>query len=162
MIKKGLFEAKSRRNKDNTGEIDPDSQSRSETTIYQEAVPWEQSNKMEVDSEITFTLNNQKVNRDSTSAEEQMDTSDELVDLNVDKFIAECQEDARRRSHKRELLGTEERQDFRMGQSHEMIKEAEEGKARMLATPGTNLSEFKQQANIVDESYMVIGGHVDE
>ena len=131
MIKKGLFEdneaswdtsqvVKSKQNKDKTGEINPEgesSQSGSETTIYQEAVLQDQSNKMEVDSEITFNLINQKVNTDSMSSEEQMDTSDELADLNVDKFIAECQKDARQRSHEREPLCAEERQDFRMGQS---------------------------------------------
>ena len=77
-------------------------QSNSETTIYREAVLQEQPNVFDdiptdctdkelvqvVDKEISFHIKR----KDSTSSDDQIDTSDELLD--VDKFIADCQEDA--------------------------------------------------------------------
>ena len=68
--------------------------SHSDTTIYREAVrPESDTNRVEViDREISFNIKR----KESTSSEDQIDTSDELLD--VDKFIADCQEDARRRS----------------------------------------------------------------
>ena len=162
------------KNKAKQGE--PTSESYSETTIYHEAVmPDDKVNKIQVDDEVSFKV--PENNRNSTSSEDQIDTSDELLD--VDKFIADCQEDARRRSHevvdrdpdyRRHKLDGQNETD----QSTQIIREAEASKAAMLATPGNyqstcnritinlELTGTKQQASEVDENYLVIRGNIDE
>ena len=204
MLKNGLFKA----NEDSADKTVKDKQkseyetnlSNSETTIYHEAVlpdnvvvqgnetidnerGWSTDN-IQVDPEITFKLNqdvnnsneNIQINRrESSSSEEHIDTSDELLD--VDKFIADCQESVRRRTQDDK---GEQHLKKQMNQADQIIKDAEENKARMLATPGNCQINFPvihnqlepgqinaplmahQQATLVDENYLVIGGHVDE
>ena len=155
--------------------------SNSETTIYREAVLPEQQlvvNKISsdkdmvqiVDNEISFHVKR----KDSTSSDEQIDTSDELLD--VDKFIADCQEDARRQSKESHPSGRDDQitddghgHGHHQSQADQVVKEAEASRARMIATPGNdhpmvdyNVMQCRQQATIVDENYLVIGNQVDE
>ena len=85
-------------------------QSTSATTIYQNVLQkvgqeqteqncLEQANLMEVDSEVAFKLTEsivnvtEKPNRFSSSSEDQVDTSDELIEFDMDindRFIADC------------------------------------------------------------------------
>ena len=152
--------------------------SQSETTIYKEALVPEgnnsvlqppedqESDKIEVvDKEISFHIKR----KDSTSSDDQIDTSDKLLD--VDKFIADCQEDARRRSRDRDGERSSDNMNAhhrRTSQTDQAIKEAEAAKARMMATPGKypleihEIDNFRQHANIVDESYLVIGNQIDD
>ena len=82
--------------------------SSSETTIYQCAlqkevspddkldVPQDDQIEIDVDSEIAFRINQTEVNkiqRLSSSSDEQVDTSDEMLEIDVDineRFIADC------------------------------------------------------------------------
>ena len=61
----------------------------SDTTIYQEAVKAVAIEYQETDPEISFKINSK---RESTSSEDQIDTSDEILD--VDNFIADCARNA--------------------------------------------------------------------
>ena len=58
------------------------------------------SHEVVVDPEITFKIDDKsKEHRNSSSSEERIDTSDELmeVDLDInDRFIADCKEEANR------------------------------------------------------------------
>ena len=149
-----------------------------ETTIYKEVLVLEgnnsilqppedrESDRIEVvDKEISFHIKR----KDSTSSDDQIDTSDELLD--VDKFIADCQEDARRRLRDRDGERTSDDMNAhhrRTSQTNQAIKEAEAAKARMMATPGKypvkihEIDNFRQQANIVDKSYLVIWNQIDD
>ena len=204
MLKNGLFKA----NEDSADKTVKDKQkseyetnlSNSETTIYHKAVlpdnivvqgnetidneRGQSTDNIQVDPEITFKLNqdannsneNIQINRrESSSSEEHIDTSDELLD--VDKFIADCQESVRRRTQDDK---GEQHLKKQVNQADQIIKDAEENKARMLATPGNCQINFPvihnqlepgqinaplmahQHATLVDENYLVIGGHVDE
>ena len=63
----------------------------SETTIYKDAV---HKQREEDDPEISFNFKNK---RDSSSSEERIDTSDELMEIDVnDQFIADCAKQAER------------------------------------------------------------------
>ena len=129
----------------------------SETTIYKPAIEKQQM----VDPEISFKLPEER--RGSSSSEEQIDTSDELMD--VDNFIADC-EAAAKKDRVNQSKSTYRRED--------MVREAEAGKARAMATPGNenvqahifdmSPEQFidagglnRQQANVVDENYMLMG-----
>ena len=53
-----------------------------------------------IDQEVTFNLQNQKHNRkerDSSSSEDRVNTSDEMMEIDCKKFIADCREEAWRR-----------------------------------------------------------------
>ena len=166
----------------------------SETTIYQPAILAETNenhnlvdDKSSIDEEITFKMPNEVNNRASTSSEEeQINTSDELADLDVEQFIADCQEDARRRSNELNAglpsphmnpVEHRDKHERTETQGRQATRQAEAGHARMVAmagnppftSPGQLLDRApimgdttRQQANIVDESYMVVGTHVDE
>ena len=76
--------------------------SNSETTVYHNALPRidaEVCEEIPVDAEISFKK--KKVNRDSSSSEDKIDTSDEMIDFEVEKgelnqrFISDCNEEAR-------------------------------------------------------------------
>ena len=149
-------------------------QSNSEMTIYQEAVlrdqlnvfndiPMDCTNKelvQVVDKEISFHIKR----KDSTSSDDKIDTSDELLD--VDQFIADCQEDTRRRSRESHSGRREDETAHTaiQSQANQVVKEEEASRARMIAMPGKeqtvvdyNVMQYRQQATIVDESYLAIG-----
>ena len=150
----------------------------SEMTIYREAVLPEQPNVFDdiptdctdkelvqvIDKEISFHIKK----KDSTSSDDQIDTSDELLD--VDKFIADCQEDARRSRESHSSRRDDETAHTTIqSQANQVVKEAEASRARMIAMPGKeqmvvdyNIMQYRQQATIVDESYLVIGNQIDE
>ena len=145
----------------------------SDTTIYKDAVMDEISEPTKilvVDSEVTFNLKQSHANveserRGSTSSEDQIDTSDEIMD--VDNFIADCE--ARALNSKGGVVRESEDKTYQY-KGDDMIREAEAAKVRMAATPGEFQSNHcnvlvsfcRQQAVIVDKNYIMVGSHVDE
>ena len=141
--------------------------SESDTTIYHEAVMpksithSQDKEYREVDSEVTFKIVKEG-HRVSTSSEEQIDMSDKILDIDVDRFIADCAWEVKEGN----LGNTEVDENKR----DDMIKDAEATKARMLATPGKNLfvqqpdfHEFVNcQATVVDQNYIMVGSNIDE
>ena len=110
-------------------------QSNSDTTIYQnvlEKVDENEANQIVVDPEISFKK------RDSSSSEEgRIDTSDEMMEINCNKFIADCAAEVNRckQSYQEQTDGRQHNQE--PGQSSdEMIREAEAAKIRMIPTSG--------------------------
>ena len=70
----------------------------SQTTIYRNALEHLGEETEEHDPEVTFNLSKQ--NRESTSSEEHIDTSDELIDMDTvmsERFIADCTKEAKGR-----------------------------------------------------------------
>ena len=74
--------------------------SNSDTTVYQNALPRidQESNQVQVDNKISFK---KKSNRDSSSSEDRMDTSDEMLEFDIQhhdelnqRFISDCEEEA--------------------------------------------------------------------
>ena len=135
--------------------------SESNTTIYQNALNKlsnanaDKSEVEVVDSEITFR---RQPLHDSTSLDDQVDTSDDIIDNDemTNKFIADCEAEAKRLSIERETvlgLKTPERQG-RAGD--DIIREAEASKARMFATPG-NYQVDNCNASVVHQCYMSMG-----
>ena len=109
MVKNGLTgELEKINRKSNAGKSDHISaiQSSSETTIYKNALE-KQVNPLttneiaeeEVHSEITFRVNKADISklRESSSSEDPIDTSDEMMDVDVcnvnENFIADCKTD---------------------------------------------------------------------
>ena len=126
----------------------------------------------QADPEVTFNLSKSQRNRESSSSEEQIDTSNETLD--VDNFIADCESNARRRQSMSE--GNERRSRKSQFECDQMIRESENAKVAMYATPGnakspglcepvinnmlTNVNPHHYQ--LVDQQYQVISGGVDE
>ena len=123
--------------------------STSDTTIYHNILnrvnekEKDNSDKIQVDEDIVFKKNKQVAqNRNSSSSEEPMDTSDEIMDMDVDLnivsecFIADCEQEAIRRQSgaSQEMEASPEVEARRLAE--EKIKEAEASKARILSTPG--------------------------
>ena len=153
----------------------------SETTIYQNVL--EKANPQNfvevVDAEISFKVNNKDANL-SSSSEERIDTSDELLELedandNVQSFIAECAAEAansrkRSLSKQQDVDPTNAEVDSSQlknpeGQAELLIKEAEASKARIMTTPGKyaglGLRGAIHHSTMVDENYVAIGGFVE-
>ena len=148
----------------------------SEATIYKNAVEFVENDDEMKDPEISFNYKN----RDSTSSEEKVNTSDEFMEVDVnERFIAECAREAA--NSKSRLLRDEEgcnegtsshdqTRERQISRSDQFIREVEASKARMIKTPGelTNHSVFNakeleviQHSVVVDENYMVVGAHLD-
>ena len=110
--KKGIFDdkqshgkkTKDKMKKRKTGEEDRCDSSmltNSDTTIYQNVLKEASSevqDMMSVDNEITF-YSPDKVRRGSSFSDDQVNTSDEVMEIDCDKFIAECQAEAERSRH---------------------------------------------------------------
>ena len=117
------------------------------------------------DAEIVFR---QKENRESTSSEEQVNTSDEtIMEVDIhDQFIADCTAEAERR---RSGNGREEFRDPgrspRVDTAAEQIKEAEASKLQMIGSKGNNIpslnNNFPVHSALYDDEYQIIGGNVD-
>ena len=107
------------------------------------------------DPEILLRQNN----RESTSSEDQIDTSDEIVDdeLNT-RFISDCAAEAERRHS----LDKVSRPEPETGWGVEMIRDVKASKKRMLATKGNYEWDNQINAHICDENYQIIGGNVDQ
>ena len=134
----------------------------------------------QVDPEVSFRM---KKHRESSSLEDQIDTSDELMEIDInEKFIADCETEAarqRQRDHNETTDGqnnADRHHDAsKQNQTMDMIQESEASKARMYTTPGnaplinselnieTNqVSPLTQHySSMVDENYLVIGSHLD-
>ena len=151
-----------------------------QTTIYKNAVKRVQTGN----PEITFLV---KEKRDSTSSEDRIDTSDELMEIDDvhNQFIADCQRRAKddemqRREEERRHDKEPRRQRDRPGEcnkqldeSQQVIREAEASKARLFGTKGiynnsdlidnwqTSESELRIRSADIDENYLVIGAHID-
>ena len=139
-------------------------QTNSKTTVYRNVLEKINDSDINDDPEITFKK------RDCSSSEEgKIDTSDEMMEIDCNQFIAECAAEANRR--KRTL--TEDKELDPKEIADNMIREAEAAKIRMLPTPGNcfNLANLNghyngitanQHSSIVDENYVAIGSHIDK
>ena len=109
--------------------------------------------EIRVDEDIVLKKSKQVAqNRNSSSSEEQMDTSDEIMDMDVDlnivseRFIADCEQEAiRRQSGASQEMETSPEVGARR-LAKEKIKEAEASKARILSTPG-------KQSNLLNKGF---------
>ena len=147
-----------------------------ETTVYHNALPRIDAEVYEeilVDAEISFKK--KKVNRDSSSSEDKIDTSDEMIDFEVEKgelnqrFISDCNEEARHRKRSypdddREIIQEKTAREH----ADDLIHEAEASKARILTTPGMVPNdnfrgnvERRGYSSLVDNNYIVVGAHID-
>ena len=136
------------------------------TTIYKDALEFQDKVDKVVDPKLS--------KRDSSSSEEQVNTSDELMEIDdeANRFISNCIAESQKGA-----TGGQQMQDpqpstsgYRaqrpMTRGEEMIKEAETAKARMLATSGNdkspNLVSLKVHSSMMDEDYVVIGANVED
>ena len=160
----------------------------SETTIYKNAVkkakPRQEKIEFNVDHEVSFNYKNKN---DSSSSDERIDTSDELMEIddheiNVDlsdQFIADCATEARANRDKQGNgeRTTKDKESRRMtgeiSRSEQVIWDAKTAKARLLATPGNLNSQLFDannhwqqsigsiQSTNMDENYLVIRNQVE-
>ena len=121
----------------------------SEMTIYQNAVQKDDNETIEVDGgEVILNISKNKsfVNQ---SSNEQGDTSDELINVNVtEQFIADCAAEAERRRSVESSFGrnknpqqetVEERHpNPELLEVENRIRDAEAAKMRIIATPGND------------------------
>ena len=142
--------------------------SNSELTIYKDVLNKETLEV--VDSEITFNMGKSQGkndrNRDSSSSDDQIDTSDKLIEVDLSsKFIADCKNNAQCcATLKRPFL--EDRDEPAPPVCGENSRQAESERARIFTTPGKNLpfwSTGKEDHSpmLVDENYSIVGSHVD-
>ena len=109
---------------------------------------------MEVNPEITCNVNKQ--NRVSSSSEDQIDTSDELMEMEVDInecFIADCAQEAKRRK-----TSFPEQTEQGHVSAAKMICQSEAQKEFIHTTPG---KEFGTKLTNVDDNYAMVGAHID-
>ena len=188
MLKKGVFEPQQEMGKSikPTGKnkqgnkVDKSSGSSSVTTIYQNSV--EKVLELRVvpqqlilrnDPEISFKTTHL---RDSTSSEDQVDTSDELIDIDLNNVVG-----GKDKARQPNEGGRQPAVRMVKDKGDDALKEAEAAKARMYATPGEETSDmvdrflndfrFKQldrqqctnhPSALVDENYLVMGSHLDQ
>ena len=132
----------------------------SETTIYHNIL---QMNNEGIPDQVSFLadpddpeIQFKNKNRDSSSSEEPIDTSDEIVEDNnvTDRFIADCAAEAERRRS-----GS---QGGKVNRAVEMVHEAEVSKAVMFATQGNDkFSQLPINATSYDENYQIVGANLD-
>ena len=115
-----------------------------------------------VDQEISFKIPDKKTH-ESTSSEEPIDTSDELMEVDCEKFIADGQEQARRDSASR--VKAQEQPQMQEFPGDRMIKEVKNARARVFTSKGKDDVNIVSRQNLsysaMDEEYLVIGGHAD-
>ena len=134
----------------------------SETTIYHNVL--EKVVEEQVDPEITFCTKPGK--RDSSSSEDRVDTSDDMIDMEVDInpcFIADCTADIDRCKRS---FPEQERRPVRPSEA--MIRGSETRKERLEPTSGnvqvpfnTPLNNCGKRSTDVDENYVVVGAHIE-
>ena len=81
---------------------------------------------------------NKQNNRDSSSSKDQVDTSDEMLEMDVEMnecCIADCEQEANRMQQSL----TEDPETLARKEASDMIQEAEASKARILNTSGKKL-----------------------
>ena len=148
--------------------------SNSETTIYQNVLSKindDEQSTIQVDEEIAFKRLVDK-NQISSSLDEQIDTSKELIEMEQElndrssmneHFIADCEKEAEcRRSS---LIKSTNLETDARDKVIEMVKQAEASQAWIAATSGRDevdlLSNMQQNALNVDDNYVVIGVHIE-
>ena len=187
----GKNQEKEERKREQKGKPQELINSPSETTIYHDAIPRE-SDQIETDDlEITFNFNKvdlsdgEGVKRDSTSSEERIDTSDEMMEIEGvdnlnDRFIADCEAEAKRRKSRDEATPREERRRT-PGRPQLAVDRAESGTAKVHSLPGNLCADkidisclthspaggmqtqsFVHQSSMVDENYMSIDSYLDD
>lgn len=146
----------------------------SETTIYKNAVQLQN----DAIGGPHLTTPNQDIvellpKRFSNSSDEPIDTSDELFDEGIDNLISGARKDAAvvhgeastSAGGRRRLVEMAVPEQKSLTHAEQMIRDSENTKAKMLATPGTyndkEISNFVHSA-FVDEEYLAIGSHLDE
>ena len=159
------------------------SESYSETTIYKNALHkvnlTDQVKDNEVshelmeieedkdDPEISFKKQVNKEHRFSSSSEEQIDTSDELIN----EFIADCEREANNNGKTKEMRASPGVSSVH-AKADDIIRQAEANREQILATPGRVISvnglhtdqqviTAMQHSSVVDEKYVSIGRHID-
>ena len=146
----------------------------SETTIYKNAVEWQNASEIEkgflsLHKDYEQSVNNK---RGSTSSEDQIDMSDELIEENLVSGVGVANvpgSDTRLSTsggRPQPALAMEVAEQDGLSVAQRMIKEAETTHSRMTATKGEcelqpNLTGFLHSA-FVDEEYMVIGSHIED
>ena len=180
MLEKGIFDKEKQTDNERKKMVKGTSDNDSVTTIYHNAVPKGKdvsklvsplTVELNVDPEVSFRV---KGNRDSSSSEDRIDTSNELMEidnheLEIDQtqFIAECKKAARQK-----CMNEGNGADEAMDDGEKVIWQAEASKARLYATPGKDFDRLpnwqsgQRQNNasfvtVVDENYLVIGSHID-
>ena len=89
--------------------------------------------------------------RESTSSEDKIDTSDELMEVDCDKFIADCRAEAMRNDQK--IAGpnapSEQPEQYNEYPSEKIIREAESARARAFKPAGNSpiLNSMRQTLN---------------
>ena len=157
--------------------------SHSEMTVYRNALQHDKSHQVVVDSEITFKVTEDKQQnelRQSSSSEDRIDTSDEMMEVDQDldfndRFIADCAEEAARRKRNQgvddQLPGTSGRM-----QAEDKIHQAEASRVKIYNFPGNEmlgnqeliscgqhaLVFANQPTSVTDENYIVMGAHLDQ
>ena len=128
----------------------------------------------EVDSEVNFQI---KRNRGSTSSEDQINTSEEVPNIDCENFISDCAREAER-GRSSDFPATDRggpRPVPRLiNRGRQMTDEAEGVQTRVVSKPGLSFQldplhdspgaepqHGGKCANQFDDEYMVIGGHVD-
>ena len=123
------------------------------------------------DPEITFNF---RKNRGSSSSEDKVNTSDEMMEVDInEQFILDCQRQAQRDEQKRMEQQRKDRQEKQiekdpLQQSQQVIREAEASRARLFGAKGNdnllpNLTNWVNESPPymrsadVDENYLVIG-----
>ena len=159
-----------------------ESDKESEVTIYKDAVKKVSNDSNEFyqqmdDPEISFKT---KPNRESSSSEDRIDTSDEMMEIDInEQFIADCEKEPRWQRNAQQINQDKQPDHADMEdpleRSQQVIREAEASKARLFATKGTysnvnnpnwgSLNEMRNvkgtKASDVDDKYLVIRSHVD-
>ena len=134
----------------------------SETTVYRNAV-----------QPVQLQLNKGDKRISSSSEEEQVNTSDEMFEETNDQFINNFIQGVRADEyggHGNEdegATGGERRPNAGVDRARQLVKEAENAKAKMFRTPGKDANEIEilrsmLQALLVDEKYLMVGSHVDD
>ena len=135
----------------------------SDTTIYQNILDKVSVNNLkdiQVDNEISFKANR---SRESTSSEDQIDTSDDLMDTDVhEKFIADCAAaaaGAKRGAkcsysedyNRTDRYSNEDRRNslppHKPNRREDRSREVEASKARMFVTPGNIPFDYPRECN---------------
>ena len=159
-----------------------ESDKESEVTIYKDMVKKVSNDSNETyqqidDPEISFKT---KPNRESSSSEDRINTSDEMMEIDInEQFIADCEKEARWQRNAQQINQDKQPDHADMEdpleRSQQVIREAEASKARLFASKGTYsnvnnpnwglLNEMRNEkgtkASDVDDKYLVIRSHVD-
>ena len=158
----------------------------SDTTIYHNALARVSNDQIQeygeeamtidsTDPEITFRLNKSQ-NRQSSSSEEGINTSDELIEKDTeinDRFIADCEQQVRKSAKRGEEVPSERGlqqtgldDPTPRNRSDAIIREVEWARATMFSTPGKADNDINPRNNlefisVVDENYIMVGAHID-